>query len=80
MKLLRGRAAALAGWAAVWAAVTLGWWLVGRLTGDRLSILTCAIAAVFSIVTGELADRRRRRRARNRAAKCRASTGGSSTG
>ncbi|MDX3569246.1 hypothetical protein [Streptomyces sp. ID05-47C] len=80
MKLLPGRAAALAGWAVVWATVTLGWWLVGRLTGDRPSILMCAFAAVFSIVGGELADRRRRRRARNRAAKRRASTGGSSTG
>jgi hypothetical protein len=80
VKLLLGRAAALAGWAVAGSAVTLGWWLVGRLTGDRPSLLMCAFAAVFSIVGGELADRRRRRRARNRAAKRRASTGGSSTG
>ncbi|MDX3530600.1 hypothetical protein P1P75_30370 [Streptomyces sp. ID05-39B] len=59
---------------------TLGFWLVGRLTGDRTSLLMCAFVAVFSIAAGELADRRRRRRARNRAAKRRASTGDSSTG
>ncbi|MEU9669026.1 hypothetical protein AB0E25_26165 [Streptomyces bobili] len=53
---------------------------MARAVGDRPSLLMCAFAAVSSIVAGELGDRRLRRRARIRAAKRRAGTGGSSTG
>ncbi|MFD5269092.1 hypothetical protein [Streptomyces sp. NPDC058335] len=69
--------AVLARWAAWWAAVTLAFWLLGRVADQRPSVLGCAATAVFAIAAGELGDRWRRRRTRIRAARRRARTGGS---
>ncbi|MEU8654787.1 hypothetical protein [Streptomyces sp. NPDC048737] len=52
-------------------------WLLGRIGGQRPDLLGCAATAVLAILAGELGDGLRRRRARNRAARAPAGTGGS---
>ncbi|MCF4139667.1 hypothetical protein L1856_27055 [Streptomyces sp. Tue 6430] len=75
MELLSGRSA-LARWTAWWAAMTLVFWLLGRVVGQEPSLPGCAATAVLAILCGELGDGWRRRRARSRAAKSAAGAGG----
>ncbi|MFF9058673.1 hypothetical protein ACF09K_08195 [Streptomyces sp. NPDC014882] len=75
MKRLPGRKA-LALWAAWWVGTTLAFWFLGRVVGQEPSLPGCAATAVLAILGGELGDGWRRRRARGRAARPAAGTGG----
>ncbi|MFH9859129.1 hypothetical protein [Streptomyces sp. NPDC017202] len=57
--------------------MTLAFWLLGRVGGQEPNLLGCAATAVLAILVGELGDGLRRRRARSRAARTPAGTGGS---
>ncbi|MDX3457344.1 hypothetical protein PV396_36225 [Streptomyces sp. ME02-8801-2C] len=60
MKRLRW--SAIGAWMVWWAVLAVGFWLLGKMTGQPLGLAGSAAISALAIASGELGDRVRRRR------------------